>query len=95
MHVCPIGPPHCPLVETGKLAVGVLPEDVVEEGVLKVETEVKLATELEARAQDWTKSVTVTVGMTVPGIVSVTVGGSPAEAVSVAVDVYFVMLQSC
>jgi hypothetical protein len=90
MHVCSVDPPHCPLVETGKLAVGVLPEEVVEEDVPK--TEVELATELEARAQDWTKSVIVTVGMAVPGTVSVTVGGSPAEAVSVAVDVYFVML---
>jgi len=76
------------LTETGRLAVGVLAEEDVEEGV----TEVELAIELEAGAQDWTTSVTVTVGMIVPGTVAVTMGGGPAEAVSVAVDVYSVML---
>jgi hypothetical protein len=79
------------LTETGRLAVGVLAEEVVEEGV----TEVELAAELEAGAHDWTTSVTVTVGTTVPETVSVTVGGGPAEAVSVAVDVYSVMLYGC
>lgn len=74
--------------ETGKLAVGVLAEEVVEEGL----TEAELAAELEAGAHDWTTSVTVTVGTIVPETVSVTMGGGPAEAVSVAVDVYSVML---
>lgn len=89
-QVCPVGSPHWPLTETGELVVGVLAEEDVVEDV----TIVELTTELEGEAQDWTTSVTVMVGTTVPETVSVTVNGGPVDAVSVAVDVYSVVLWS-